>query len=89
MGLLATMGPPRYVYHHIRPRFCHKCCKDHTRYIIITRVHVRHNICGPGNSNLNFDKIMFHAAERRNAGPFWARRRRLAKNEPACITEPL
>ena len=29
---------------------------------------------------------MFHAAERRHAGPFWARHRRLAKNEPACIT---
>ena len=32
---------------------------------------------------------MFHAAERRHAGPFWARRRRLPKNELACITGKL
>ena len=86
MGLLAAMRPLRYVHHHIQPRFRHKCCKNHTYYIIISCAHVHHNFCGPGNSNLNFDKIMFHAAERRHAGPFWARRRRLAKNEPACIT---
>ena len=86
MGLLAAMRPLRYVHQHIQPRFRHKCCKNHTYYIIISCPHVRHNFCGPGNSNLNFDKIMFHAAERRHAGPFWARRRRLAKNEPACIT---
>ena len=70
----------------VNPSFGHKCCKNHTRLIIVSRTYVSHNFLGLEIKSQISIKFCSTPPKRRHAEPFWARRRRLTKNKPACIT---